>query len=161
MPGPTYGAGITTFKRYAKAQNTGQARIPEWTYYGKSFVYDANGNPDHVTAFKNGLLIARYPATHPTNALEIAPFKPGDANLGTPIGVMLEGGDLELDLNTSVYLKGAWDTNIFPLYIFDAAAPGKTRALNSTTDAAILRGLNGRDWDGIVFWDNILPGVGA
>lgn len=135
-----FGQKIKPFKRYATAERwVGQARLPDHRYIAHSFEYDVS-KPEYVDNFIIGTVVALDRATH-----KVAPYTEGDAKYGTPIGIVLEPQDLETDLNTSVYVKGAWDTNVVPLRGIDV------------TDLAALAKFNGTNFEGTVYWDLTIP----
>ena len=151
MPNTEYGVKIKPFKRFAKADRwVGQGRLPEHRYIAFPFEYDTSvaGN---VTKFEIGLVVAKHPAkladgtTVNPKAGEVAPYVKGDALLGRPFGILLEPQDLETDLNTSIYLKGAWDTAVSPIKGLDVL------------DETELRKLNATNIHGVLFWDTTLP----
>lgn len=136
----SFGQKIKPFKRYAKGERwIGQARLPEHRYIGIPFEYDVS-KPEYVDGFIIGTVVA-YNKTED----KVAPYVKGDAKYGTPIGVVLEPQDLETDLNTSVYVKGAWDTNVVPLLGIDVADETELRKLNATV------------FNGLLFWDTTIP----
>lgn len=140
MTSQTLGQKIKGFKRYATAERwTGQARLPEHRYIAHSFEYDVSKS-EYVDGLIIGVVVAHDPATD-----KVAPYKEGDAVYGKPFGIVLEPVDLETEINQSVYVKGAWDTDVIPL-----------RGLDFTNDAD-LRKLNATNFHGLVYWDATIP----
>lgn len=136
----SFGNKIKPFKRYAKAERfAGQARLPEHRYIAHPYEYDVS-TQENVDKFIIGLVVAK----HPTED-KVAPYVAGDDNYGKPFGVILEPQDLETDLMASVYVKGAWDTNVVPIVGLD------------TNDEAALRKLNGTNFLGVFYWDTTIP----
>jgi hypothetical protein len=136
----SFGQKVKGFKRYSKAERwIGQARLPEHRYIAHAFEYDYE-QPGAVDGFIIGTVMARDVATD-----KVAPYVEGDARYGVPFGICLEPQDIETDLMTSVYLKGAWDTSVVPIQGIDV------------TDAAALRKLNATCVHGLLYWDTTLP----
>lgn len=136
----SFGKKIKPFTRYATAERwTGQARLPEHRYIAFSYEYDVS-KPEYVDAFKIGLVVA-----HDKASDRVAPYVEGDAKYGKPFGIVLEPQDIETDLNTSVYVKGAWDTAVVPIIGLDVQ------------DEAALRKLNATNFHGLLLWDATIP----
>lgn len=140
MTSQSFGQKIKPFKRYAKAERwAGQARLPEHRYIAHPYEYDVSTQAN-VDAFVIGLVVAK----HPTED-KVAPYTAGDANYGKPFGIILEPQDLETDLMASVYVKGAWDTNVVPIVGLDVTVDAQLRKLNAT------------NFLGVLYWDTTIP----
>lgn len=147
-----YGQKITQFKRYAKTDRLGQARLPEWQYFALPYTYDTSV-PANVDAYQNGLVVSQHAkfladgVTANPKAGLIAPYKKDDALLGAPLGIILEAFDLTKELNVSVYLVGAWDHSVVAIKGLDVTVPSE------------LAKLNGRNFSGQIFWNTTLPSI--
>lgn len=151
MTAPTYGQKIGPWKRTAQTTNIqGQARLLEYEYTAYPFEYDTSTQAN-LDAYKPIMVIAAYPlknedgTVHPKAGL-VGPYIKGDAELGKPLGVLIEPNDLYTEKHIPVHARGAWDTSVVPVANgFDVNDPAELRKLNAT------------NWHGVLVWNTLIP----